>query len=260
MLNLKRFFLSDSAPTMLARHQAEPAGVSRRIAPHDQMLAGNREHYFGVGLSALCCVRLALLAAGKERAERILDLPCGHGRVTRFLRAEFPEAHLTACDLLRDAVDFCAKTFQATPVYSTPRAADIPLQGGFDLIWCGSLLTHLDAEGWSAFLELFHRHLEPSGVLLFTTHGRRVHRHLAVDGWNYQLDEDSVRRLLAEYAQTGFGYQNYAHSPGYGVSLASAAWVLPLLESLPEWRVLSYVEHGWDDHQDVVVCQRAKGS
>ena len=98
------------------------------------------------------------------KRERILDLPSGHGRALRYLQAEYPEADLTACDIIRGAVEFCAETFGATPVYGKEDPADIEL-GTYDLIWCGSLVTHVDAPRWDDFLDLFENALEPGGLL-----------------------------------------------------------------------------------------------
>src|SRR5262245_60754125 len=110
--------------------------VCRTISPNDDMLAGDQDNYFRVGRSALDCISLSLQAAGKPASDvrYILDLPCGHGRVLRYLRAAFPGAEITACDLLRDGVDFCAATLGAIPVYSHDEPARIPLaEDGFDL-------------------------------------------------------------------------------------------------------------------------------
>src|SRR4029453_405200 len=131
--------------------------VNRHISPADQMLSGalDREHYFDCGRSALECINKALLIASipPKRIKRILDLPCGHGRVLRHLKAAFPEAEIAACDLLRDGVDFCSSTFGATAIYSCDEPEAIPLKPeSFDLIWVGSLFTHLDAPLWSRFL------------------------------------------------------------------------------------------------------------
>src|SRR5437870_5495298 len=103
-------------------------GMVLRDHPPDHALS----HYLESG-------RAALTAAGKTDVRRILDLPCGHGRVLRVLKAAFPGAALTACDIDRDGVDFCASRFGAEPVYSVEDPGRIPVRGPFDLIWVGSL-------------------------------------------------------------------------------------------------------------------------
>ena len=231
--------------------------VSREIAPRDAMFAGNHAHYFGVGRSALRNIRLAMQATGKpaEEVRRILDLPSGHGRVLRNLRAAFPRAVITACDLDRDGVDYCAATFDALPSYGAEALAAQPDAGRFDLIWCGSLLTHLDAPRWRWLLSLFDAWLAPDGLLLFTTHGRLVPRRIQA-GWDYGLDVESLRRLIADYQESGFGYVDYPNQSSYGISLARPSWTIALLDRHPRLRPLLYLEHGWDDHQDVVACAK----
>src|SRR5262249_53768032 len=157
--------------------------------------------------------------------KRILDLPCGHGRVLRVLHAAFPDAEITACDLDKDGVDFCAKTFGAVPVYSAENPALIPVHGPFDLIWCGSLLTHLDKPLWPAFFDFSHAQLSPGGVLVFTVHGREAVHWIRSGKFDYGLGDPPA--LLKEYDQHGFGYQHYpAHTlRNYGISLSSPTWV-----------------------------------
>src|SRR4051812_24162879 len=105
-------------------------GVIRTIAPNDWMTDKVKpENYFIAGRSALKAILVSLEAARVDPASvtRILDLPCGHGRVLRHLRAGFPAAEIAACDIDRDGVDFCARTFGATPIYSRDDPAEIPL-------------------------------------------------------------------------------------------------------------------------------------
>jgi SAM-dependent methyltransferase len=246
--------------------EQEAPDVIAEIAPADGMYAGSSEHYFHVGQSALRCVKLALLAAGKEDVRSALDFACGYGRVLRALHAAFPRARLTACDLLHDAVDFCARRFGAAPVYGTPRPAEAPLAGPFDLIWCGTLLTNLNAWAWDELLDLFHAHLAPGGVLVFTTHGRWVAERIRTGACTYGLGGDVLPGLLAGYDRDGFGFGQYppetlqqARIEGeYGISVSSPAWVCARLARFPGLRLLGYTERLWDDHQDSVACTRER--
>ena len=230
-------------------------GMSERIAAGEQMFRGRTEHYRNVGQSAWRCIASALLAAGADEPRRILDLPCGHGRVMRVLRQAFPEASLTACDLLRSGVDFCAQEFDATPQYSSENLSQLHFEEPFDLIWVGSLVTHLDAPAWHAFFRLLVRSLQPNGVAVVTFHGRWA-AYLMQQGKNYGLSPAETKTVLQGYAANGFGYADYSSSSGYGVSLSSPAW---LMSGLQEWQQLRFValaERQWDDHQDVLAIQK----
>ena len=203
--------------------------IIREIAPDDEMYDGKLEHYFGVGESAMRCIDSALFNAGREKrsVRRILDLPSGHGRVMRSFRAAFPNAELTACDLNRSGVDFCAKTFGAVPVYSEIDVNRIRLQGKFDLIWSGSLLTHLSEEHCREFIRLFDSVLDVGGIMMFTTHGRRTEDWMTGGHWNYGLSANQIDELLTSYYQNGFGYVDYSDkNPGYGISICTPSFVL----------------------------------
>jgi SAM-dependent methyltransferase len=236
--------------------------VDRRISANDEMsIPGGEDYYFKVGRSALECIQVALRAGQKDPAgvKDVLDLPCGHGRVLRYLRAAFPAAQITACDLLRDGVDFCAATFGAVGVYSNEDPRQIPLPSDrFDLIWVGSLLTHLDQQGWLLFLTVLRDFLRRDGIIAFTTHGRECYRQLSVGedhGWS-GLPDALNQELMSQYERTGFGYVDYAGSNQYGLSLAKPEWVLAVLSRLDGLRVVHFAEKSWINHQDVFACVR----
>ncbi len=240
--------------------------VASEISANDGMYGGNKEHYFGVGYSALRCLRLATLAAGNNVVNRILDLPCGYGRVTRALRASFPQAEIVACDRDRRAVDFCHETFGAVPVYSTEEAEELKLPGCFDLIWCGSLLTHLNAGRWATFLRLFESVLAPEGILVFTTHGRLVvkwmRRGTSDVGLTatqlYGLSEQPLQSLVQGYDREGFGYVDYPGQPGCGISASSLSFVIGEVQRNTRLRLVTIIENGWDNHHDVIACAKSQ--
>ena len=175
----------------------------------------------------------------------------------RHLRAAFPHAEVTACDLLKDGVDFCASTLGATGVYSDtdPARIDLP-RDSFDLIWVGSLFTHFGLKQWKLFLPFFRDLLAHNGVVVFSTQGRHSHRQLFHDVYRYDLDASQRKRLLKQYETSGFGYVDYQGGNDYGISLAEPAWVCRLITSVPDLRLTYVNERAWDAHQDIFACVR----
>ena len=70
----------------------------RDIADKDTMFGGNRQHYFGVGRSAIMSILSAMTLrtaylGGEQLPQTILDFGAGYGRVARYLR-EIGRAHV----------------------------------------------------------------------------------------------------------------------------------------------------------------------
>ena len=248
-------------------------------------LPGVREsyppRYFETAQWALRPIRLALLAARKTGVTSVLDLPCGHGRILRALRAEFPDARIVACDINREYVDFCAAAFDAIPVYASEDPRETQLEERFDLIWCGSLLTHVDAALWTAFLQLFESLLEPGGVLVFSTSGRFA-ADRARAGKAPGLTEEEAQAMLRDYEHSGFGYGRYSDEgrdyrrsralpDDYGLTLAAPWWVCARIqEDAPKLDMLGFLAGGYGPRwgakrqannlngQDIVSCIRMR--
>src|SRR5437870_5169480 len=89
-LRQREKLLRDATLTLSDRKLLER--VETRISPNDGMYVGNGAHYYRAGLSAIDCIEQALIAARISTVRNVLDLPCGHGRVLRFLVHRFPEA------------------------------------------------------------------------------------------------------------------------------------------------------------------------
>lgn len=231
--------------------------VGTRISHRDAMHGGAGERYFSIGLSGLRSVERALGAAQLDGEPRtILDLPCGHGRVLRWMAARFPAAQLTACDLDRHGVDFCAAAFGARPLYSRTDLGALELDERFDLIWCGSLVTHLDADRIATLLAFFADHLQPGGVAVVTTHGDHVAQELHAGRADYLLQAGQIEALLADYDATGVAYVDYPGQEGYGISLTSPEWARAAA-ARADLRVARFDARSWDAHQDVFALVRA---
>lgn len=251
--------IATSAAQSLERFLAdETEPVNREVSPNDEMFRAAPDHYFHWGRASMRTIAVVLRALGRDDVRRILDFPCGHGRALRMFAAALPEAELTACDIDRDGVDFCARTFGATPVYSDDDPARIEIEGPFDLIWCGSLLTHLDHRRWTGLLDLFESLLAPEGVLVFTTHGETIVRALRSGTLAFKVR--SPLDLIAHYELHGFGYQDSLYADartGWGISLSAPAWVCRFLEQQPGLDNLLYLSAGWNRHHDVFACGRS---
>jgi SAM-dependent methyltransferase len=206
-------------------------------------------HYLGVGLSAMRSIDRALRHT-QIKPRNILDLPSGHGRVLRFLRVAFGEADITSCELDRGAVEFCERTFGVTGILSNTDVSALTFPRQFDLIWCGSLVTHLDEQRTADLLRSFWRHLTPGGLCLFTTHGQTALNWLLSGTETYGLSAAVIQKVLSEFAARGFGYTDY-DQPGYGFSLVSLDRMTKISSAVGDWSLAVFLEAGWDDHQDV---------
>ncbi len=205
--------------------------VDPRIHPDDDMFLGESDHYFAAGLSAITCIEAGTAqpdsAPVSPEPDRILDFACGYGRVHRFLAARFPDAERVAAEIQAPALKFCAERFGAATVRVPGEPLELRLTGSFDLIWCGSLLTHLDAERIRAVVGEFAAALAPGGVAVVSTHGSFA----ASNEWTLEaLTAENRADLLRDFEADGAGYA--AKDAG--------------LE--PGWSA----EHAWADHQDAI--------
>ncbi len=239
----------------------ERATISTVIHPTDGEMENptpeKLRHYFEDGRSAMELVVTAMISARKASIASILDLPCGYGRIARHFVKAFPEAELTICDVVMEMLDFCVQNFGGKPVLSDGGFDNLHFPDAFDLVWSGSLLTHLPEEKFKGALRLFSRVLAPSGIAIITTHGR----HSSTFGSGRYTEEGRFERVAGMYRTTGFGYIDYSDTPNantanYGISLSSPSYVIKLIEQDPAVRIIGYIERGWSDHQDVLILQK----
>ena len=234
--------------------------VNRDVLPDDPMHLYNPELYFQAGSDALKRIRLALVAAERDSVSTILDFACGGGRVLRYLRAEFPEASITATDLYVAGLAFCAEAFSARPVAGQLNLDDLELEGPFDLIWVGSLFTHLGSDDWDRLLGMFQETLSPRGVLVFTVYGRTIVEALRQGRETLDLKDEHVQEIVREYDEAGFGFfPDLNPEVNHGDAVASRSWVCSKLDTFPQLQLVLYTEAAWLA-QDVIACVKAAES
>lgn len=111
--------------------------------------------------------------------QRILDIGCGTGYLTRLLRQKFPKAQIVALDLAPAMVQATRQSFgrrwpwQARQCFTVGDAAALPFAAGrFDLAISNLAMQWLPEP--SAMLREMRRVLAPKGLLLFSTFGSRT--------------------------------------------------------------------------------------
>jgi SAM-dependent methyltransferase len=234
--------------------------VDLQISPSDTMYyEGFLGHYIYVGQSVLLMLAGALtlragFPGGEAPLDALLDYGCGHGRIARFLRAAFPEARVYVTDRDRAGVDWCVTRLGCI---SASEALAEPI---YDLVWLGSVFTHLPEHETRALLLRLLRVVRPGGLIGFTSQGRFSAEMIRSDMRapqrgpsfvRYNLPDDEINRLLAGYAETGYGYVDYPGQTDYGVSIVDPRWYANEVFSNPEFTQILFCERGVDNHQDV---------
>jgi trans-aconitate methyltransferase len=209
-----------------------------------------RTHYMYGGRSAMRCIADALVMADAPLPRRIMDFPCGHGRVTRFLRAAFPDAEIYAGDINHGGVAFCAERFGTIPVHSQVDLEQVELPGGLDLIWCGSLITHLPEEGCLAVCRKLVDALAPGGIAGITVCSRGM--AWAQRNMFHTIDPERFETIDRSLRDTGFGYEDYPWAKGYGMTFVDLRWIRKVVESRTDAYLLSYMEKSWHGAQDTM--------
>ena len=251
--------MPNKGETMNATQEERPPVIDE-ISPNDWMWKGNKntDVYMSAGWSVGRVLKGASVIIEKT-PERVLDFGCGHGRVMRWIRAVFPEATIVASDRVRDGVDFCAKTFDAQPVYSNDAYEGIGLGGNFDMIWLGSVYTHLPMNLWHKLTRMLVNELSPDGVLAFSFAGPFVAQKIIEGERNKhaEVSEQEFEDFLSGYRDAGFGYARHegVGDREWGRSIISHARLFDFLceENLS---IVSLGERLYDNRQDIVIVRR----
>jgi SAM-dependent methyltransferase len=223
--------------------------VEKRISSTETMMDGSLDRYLDVGQSAIRAIEKLI---NREDISRILDLPCGHGRVARHLKARYPLAKLYVSDLDDDGATFCAQALGGLKLPSHENFDGLDFKMKFDLIWVGSLITHLPMKNTISVLKFLKRHLvRHNGVAIVSSHGAFAAGRIFARGEAlYGLMVQEEQKILEDYFSMGYGFHRYPHSQNYGISLISREWIFEQALAVG-LKLVSFDDHAWDHHQDV---------
>ncbi len=230
-------------------------GIPGRVHYNDLLLGGRDSDsvraYAHVGTQAVDLLERSLTMRGKTLldVEHILDFGCGYGRVLRYLVQRVSPSRISACDLDPRAVQFCAREFGVQPVISKQELRAVRL-GSYDLIWMGSVLTHVDPWTAEEMLRVLLEHLTENGIIAFTTLGASTLDQTSRFG--------SVRlqcpQILDQLASSGVCYVPYDHyfGNGYGLSWYTSQKVQTTVTSIGGERLspVIYDPGSWASLQD----------
>lgn len=225
------------------------------LAPEDGMYVGDDRHYLSCGASALNAIICNLRLANAPNPSTILDFGAGAGRVTRWIRAAFPAAEIYACDVRADDMEFCAKAFRAKTWISGNDIDALVAPGKYDLIWVGSVATHLSGDNTRRLLQKLISWAKPGGLLVMSLHGRQALAIRASGQHSYDVDDEAWEQIKSGYATSGYGYADYRGTSGYGISVTKLSWAATVIEQRSSIRLVSLSERAWDDHHDVLAVQ-----
>lgn len=243
----------DQVSSAWARYRS--GQVATDIHPADHMFNNHArlDDYEIIGESGLQVVLSALGISRKQTVYRIMDFGCGHGRVARYLRAAFPNAEMWCSDIDPEAVEFCASTFDAHPVQSAANFNDLDLPKGMDLIWVGSVFTHLDLARMEVLFDKLYGALGRGGLLVATFHGQFFYEATKKDPKKSVTYAD----LLRDFEEKGYGYKSYPQKTSqvgmddWGVSAMQFDQVFKLGQRHDNSQMAVFSERGWANFHDV---------
>ena len=221
------------------------AELMRRVSGRDDE-ASFRQTGYGIAAQMLAAVRQYLPPTPRPR---LLDWGCGSGRATRYMKALWPELHLTGCDIDAEAVQWCrehvaGERFDATGPYPPLPYPD----GAFDAVIGASVMTHLAAPVQMQWLREIRRVLAPGGVFVASVLGSLAGIRLPEDE-RAILARDGIMDQRPDPALDGVAPANYYRSTYQTEAFTRAQWGRAL-------GVVEYRAGGLTNYQDLVVMKR----
>ena len=208
------------------------------------------EQFLSSGDAMVDDIEGALRSVGRslDQVHAFLDFGCGCGRLLIALRARRPGLLTTGCDVDERGVSWCHEHLPGIRCLVNGDMPPAPFENGsFDVIWCGSVFTHLDETRQDRWLAEMRRMLKPGGILLASVHGPYL--------WKPRLPPWTIANLKRKgiiFAR--LGADTGTHPSWYQVAWHTEEYIHEHWAQILEIR--GYRERGLNDYQDVVVAQK----
>ena len=207
--------------------------------------------FFAGGAQAVQDIERALESIGRSlgTVKAFLDFGCGCGRVLLALERRAAACALTGCDVDAGSVEWCQQHLLRSRCLVTDGLPPLPFESGsFDLIWCGSVFTHLDEDRQDRWLKELHRLLTPDGILLASVHGEAC--------WRPRLSAGTIATLKRK----GIVFARFNTDLGVRPSWYQVAWHTEEYVRA-HWgtifRIAGYIPTGLQGYQDIVVAAKS---
>jgi SAM-dependent methyltransferase len=216
----------------------ERSRALRRLEQHDREFRADRPHLLAppaelrVNVVGECTIE-QFLDGGRRTAREIetaleaagfplrdiaafLDFGCGCGRLLLEARHRWRQAALFGADVDRRAIDWCRRALPEVQLAVNDALPPLPFEANqFDLVWAGSVFTHLDEARQDAWLTDLRRVLRPGGLLLASVHGPHCWEGLppptvaAIQEQGFVYAQTSSRGIHPDWYQTAWHTEAY---------------------------------------------------
>ncbi len=208
------------------------------------------ERFINSGEQTVEDIENALEAVDRSLADvrDFLDFGCGCGRLLLALKNRDFTFRVSGCDVDERTIRWCQEHLETAECLVNDALPPTPYQpDSFDLIWCGSVFTHLDEQRQDLWLAELHRIQKPGGLLLASVHGPHA--------WQPRLPAWTIAKLKEQgilYAK--MGAFSGMHPDWYQVAWHTEAYIREHWASF--FNILGYLPQGFNNHQDIVVAQK----
>lgn len=149
---------------------------------------------------------LATVGYTERTNQKVLDLGCGCARMLRNVNQHFKESELWGLDIDAKLIYWCKENIGETANYATTTLIPhLPFESNyFNLIYCGSVFTHIDdlADAW--LLEV-RRVLKKDGIFYVTIHDENTVKMLDGEYKNANLAEHLFQNKTYMSNKSNFG-------------------------------------------------------